>query len=221
MGILLNRRLRASLIPSNMEGLHAEEGSVGGNYSRALSQGQMRLESERRREQQCMQEGHQTRLDSDKGSSQGERIVSYILEQSYCSKRDQELENLRKQVKELEIELRGRRRRRDREGSSDDPNYTGGGTRESSHYSGLRRSRDRSHKTIGCHHDSPYQDTRDRALGRGRGGQGDFTSIRWGRRLVYLRGALSLENDGGCQIVHVDHQHPLSLSLALRLLQLI
>jgi len=35
------------------------------------------------------------------------------------------LENLLKQVKELEIELKGQHRRKDREGSSNDPNYTG------------------------------------------------------------------------------------------------
>ena len=82
MGILLNRRLLASLIPSKMEGPLAKEGSVGtgGNHSRASSRGQRRLERERRREQQHMQEGHQTKLDLDEGSSEEERTVSYILE---------------------------------------------------------------------------------------------------------------------------------------------
>ena len=84
-----------------------------------------------------MQEGHRIKLNLDEGSSQREQIVSYVPEQSYCSKWDQELENLRKQVKELEIELRGWHCRRDCEGSSDDPNYTGGGTGESSHCSDL------------------------------------------------------------------------------------
>ena len=43
-----------------------------------------------------MQDGHQTRLDSDKGSLQGELIVSYIPKQSHCSEQDQKLENLQK-----------------------------------------------------------------------------------------------------------------------------
>ena len=107
-----------------------------------------------------MQEGHQTRLDSDEGSSQGERNVSYILEQSYRSELNQELENLRKLVKKLEMELRGWCCRRDREGSYDDPEYIGGGTAESSHYNGSRWSRDRSHETIGRCHDAPHRDRR-------------------------------------------------------------
>ena len=55
-----------------MEGLHVGEGSVEGNHSRASSKGHRRLEREYRNEQQHMQDGHKTRLDSDKGSSQGE-----------------------------------------------------------------------------------------------------------------------------------------------------
>ena len=37
----------------------------------------------------------------------------YILKQSRLNDRERELENLQKQVKDLEIELRGQRRRRD------------------------------------------------------------------------------------------------------------
>ena len=43
-----------------------------------------------------MQEGHRIKLNLDEGSSQREQIVSYVPEQSYCSKWDQELENLQK-----------------------------------------------------------------------------------------------------------------------------
>ena len=46
----------------------------------------------------------------------------------YHNERDQELWNLRKQVKELEIKIREQRHRRDREMLSDDPDYTGGET---------------------------------------------------------------------------------------------
>ena len=84
--------------------------------------------------------------------------MTYVPDQFYSSEQEQELENLRKQIKELEIELKGQRCRRDREGSFDDPNYTGGGTRESSHCSSSRRSRDRSHETMRHRHDSPHQD---------------------------------------------------------------
>lgn len=84
-----------------------------------------------------------------------------LTKESYRSKWDQELENLRKQVKELEIELRGWHCRRDCEGSSDDPNYTGGGAGESSHCSGLCWLRDRSHETMGHYHDSLYRDRRE------------------------------------------------------------
>ena len=73
-----------------------------------------------------MQDGHETRLDSDKGFLQGKRLVSYVIEHSYHNERDQEIENLRKQVREVEIEVKGQRQRRDYEGLSSDPNYTGG-----------------------------------------------------------------------------------------------
>ena len=48
-----------------MKGLHAKEGLVGGNHSRASSRNRRRLEREHRREQQYMQEGYHTRHDSD------------------------------------------------------------------------------------------------------------------------------------------------------------
>lgn len=46
--------------------------------------------------QDCTQDGHETRLDSDEGSLQGERLVSNDHEHSYHSEWDQEIENLRK-----------------------------------------------------------------------------------------------------------------------------
>ena len=65
-----------------------------------------------------------------------------------------------KQVTELETELRGRCCRRDYEGSSDDLDFTRGGIEELSHCSSSCRLKDRSHKTMGHHHASPYQDKR-------------------------------------------------------------
>lgn len=79
-----------------MEGPQSGEGSVAGNCSRALSQGQRRIERERRKEQQHIQDGHETRVDFDEGSSEGERTVSYVPEQSCQNGRVRKLENLRK-----------------------------------------------------------------------------------------------------------------------------
>ena len=100
-----------------------------------------------------MHNGHETKVDYDEGSSQGERIVSYIPEWSCRSNRVRELENLRKQVNDLEIRLRGRHRRRDREDSSDNPDYIAD---ESSQGSGSSWSRDRSCETMGLYHESPH-----------------------------------------------------------------
>lgn len=66
-----------------MEGPHAKEGSVGRKCSKAFSRGRRWLERERKREQQCMQDGHEPRLDFDEGSSRGEQTVSYIVKWSH------------------------------------------------------------------------------------------------------------------------------------------
>ena len=60
-----------------------------------------------------MQDGHETRVDSDKGSSHEERTISYVPERSRRGDRQRELEKLRKQVNDLEIELKGRHRRKE------------------------------------------------------------------------------------------------------------
>ena len=75
-----------------MERPHAGEGSVGskGNRSRVSSRDQRRME----RERDHMQDRHETRVDSDEASSQGERSVSYVPKHSYHSEQDQEIENL-------------------------------------------------------------------------------------------------------------------------------
>ena len=59
-----------------------------------------------------MQDGHETRVDSDERSSQGERTISYAPKRSHRGDRKRELENLRKQVNDLKIELRGRNHKR-------------------------------------------------------------------------------------------------------------
>nr|POE63911.1 hypothetical protein CFP56_01949 [Quercus suber] len=102
--------------------------------------------------QQHMEDGHETWVDSDEGFSQGERTVSYVSERSCCRNRMRELENLWKQVNDLEIELRGRHHRRDREDLFDDPNYI---VEESSRGSFLRWLRDRYRETMERYHKSP------------------------------------------------------------------
>lgn len=54
-----------------MMGPHVGEGLIGskGNRSRVSSHGQRRLERERKREQDHMQDKHKTRVDLDEGSS--------------------------------------------------------------------------------------------------------------------------------------------------------
>jgi len=65
-----------------MEGLCDGEGSAGGNQLRASSRDWRRQERERKREQKHMQDGHETIVDSDEGSSQGERTMSNVPERS-------------------------------------------------------------------------------------------------------------------------------------------
>nr|POE94831.1 hypothetical protein CFP56_12686 [Quercus suber] len=76
-----------------MEGPQVDEGSMGGNQSRASLRGGRRQERERRRKQQ-MQDEHETRLDSDEGFSHRQRTVSYNPKQPHRSDRLRELENL-------------------------------------------------------------------------------------------------------------------------------
>lgn len=58
--------------------------------------------------------------------------MSYVPERSYRGGELRELENLRKRVNDLVVELRGRHRKRDREDSSDDPDYIAGETSQGS-----------------------------------------------------------------------------------------
>ena len=101
-----------------------------------------------------MQDGHETTLDL-------ERSIYYVPEKLYRSEQDKEVENLWKQIKELEIEIRGQHRRRDREGSSDDLDYIEGSTAGSYHRSDSQQLRDRSNKTVGRHSDTPKRDKRE------------------------------------------------------------
>lgn len=92
-----------------MEDPHANQELVRsrGNRSRGSSRAQRRIEREQKREQNLRQDGQETHLDLDEASSPGERIVSYVSESLYQSDRNREIEILRKQIKELELEMRG------------------------------------------------------------------------------------------------------------------
>ena len=128
-----------------MEGLHANQESIGsrGNCSKGLSQAQRRIERERKREQDLRLDRHETRLDSDEASFRGERTVSYVLEPSYQSDHDHKIESLQKQIKELELEKRCRHQRRDYDGSSHSHESMSTHTGRSSYQSHFRLSRDR------------------------------------------------------------------------------
>lgn len=95
-----------------------------------------------------------TKYDSNEGSFQRERTISYIPERSYCSDWEWEMENLWKQVKDLEIELRGQCCRRDQKDSSDNPNNIGA---KSSRGGSSHWSKDRSHETMGHPYVSPHR----------------------------------------------------------------
>ena len=92
------------------------------------------------------------RLDSDDGSSQGERLVSNVPQHSHRSKWDCEIENPQKQVREFEIEIKGRHQRRDHDGLSSYLDYDIGSMAKSSHQTDSRRPRERSNETMGWHH---------------------------------------------------------------------
>lgn len=46
------------------------------------------MEKERKRERDHMEDRHETMVDSDEASLQGERLDSYVPKHSYCSERD-------------------------------------------------------------------------------------------------------------------------------------
>nr|POF05609.1 hypothetical protein CFP56_24917 [Quercus suber] len=72
---------------SSMEGPHANEEPArsGGNQLCVSNWALRRIEREQKREQDLKQDRHETCLDSDKSSSQGERTVSCVLKPSYHS----------------------------------------------------------------------------------------------------------------------------------------
>ena len=102
-----------------------------------------------------MDEEQVVRLDSGEGSSQGYRSASYIPKQVIHEGRNQEMKHLRRLVRELELEVWGRRRRGNHDESPDDSDYTGESRKESSHQSSFCRSRERSSKIIERHPNSP------------------------------------------------------------------
>ena len=96
-----------------MEEQHASEGSVGSrdNHSRVPSQ-TLKLVLQKRMRKHRNRDNLEMQGDLHATSFRGEWTISYRLEDSYQSDRDQELENLRNQVRELESEARRRHRGR-------------------------------------------------------------------------------------------------------------
>ena len=92
-------------------------------------------------------EGQGTQDDSHATSSQGERTLSYVLKGSNHNDRDSKLENLWRQVRELELKASSRHRRKAPEGSSHDQDSVSGHIGSSTHQSHFWLSRDKSNKS--------------------------------------------------------------------------
>ena len=106
----------------------------GGNQSRGLSRALKLVEQKCRREHHG-HDGQETKDDLHTTSSRGERMVLYMMEGSYHCDQDRELENLQRQVRELELEVRSERQRRSPEGLSYDHNSISAHIGRSSHQS--------------------------------------------------------------------------------------
>lgn len=72
------------------------------------SKGSSWRERRQKRDQDYRYEEHGEQVDSGEGSSQLYRSTSYIPEHEQYDRRDQELECLHKQVRDLKLEVRGR-----------------------------------------------------------------------------------------------------------------
>ena len=82
-------------------------------------------------------------ISSGEGSSQTYQLASDVFEQKQCDKRDQELERLCRMVRDLELEVQGRRQRRDRDKLPEGSVSVTGSRGEASCRFGSHRSRDR------------------------------------------------------------------------------
>ena len=100
------------------------------------------------------------------------RSASKVPEQDHQDRRDQELECLHRLVRDLELEMQGRRRRRNHNKSLEGSVSVGGNHGETSHQSGSRWSRERSRDFVDresssperCRHRSVAMDAMSRAL---------------------------------------------------------
>ena len=77
--------------------------------SKGSSRGSSWQERRQKRDQDRWYEEHWEQPNSGEGFSQLYQSTSYIPKQEHYDRRDQELERLRKQVRDLELEVRGRR----------------------------------------------------------------------------------------------------------------
>lgn len=100
-------------------------------------------EMRQKRGQDCWYEKNGEWPGLREGPLQLYQSVSDVPEQEHYDRKDQELERLHKQARDLELEVRGRRRRRNHAKSPEDISSTRGSRGESSHHSGSRQSRER------------------------------------------------------------------------------
>ena len=110
----------------------------------------------------------------EEGSSQTYRSTSEIPKQEHYDRRDQELERLRRLVRDLELEVLDWSRRRNHRESPEGSVNTRDSHGEASYQSGSHRSRERSQDFVDrvstsperCRHRSAMMDAMSRALCR-------------------------------------------------------
>jgi len=133
----------------------AESGSVGS--SRGSTWQERRQKKREDRERQHKEEQSSLR----EGSYQMNRAVSDASGHRQLDERDEELERLRKLVRDLELEARGRHQKRDRDNQADRSMTRGDRYSTKSNRSSSHRYRDCSHSRESCRcwdhciHESP------------------------------------------------------------------
>ena len=120
-------------------GGHVESGSVGSSWGSTWWERRHKRREDREREQEEEESGLK------EGSYQIHRTILGALGHEQFKERDQEVEQLHRLVRDLELEARGKRQRRNREEQERRDGSVGNRCREGSNQSGSRPRQDRSH----------------------------------------------------------------------------
>ena len=118
---------------------HAESGSVGSSQESIWRERRHKRRENRERERVEEQFG------LEEGSYQTHQTISSVSGHGQFDERDQEVEWLRRLVRDLELEARGRCQRKDRDNQERRDGSVGNRCREESNQSSSRPCRDRSH----------------------------------------------------------------------------